>query len=437
MQLYTAHTASLCLTLFLVIGSCVEPFDLVTNDFEELLVVDAKFTDEFKRQHVMLSRTRTFETDSILAESNSIVKIVDDLGNTYDFMEEEPGNYFSNLPFAAEQNRSYQLLISTASGVSYVSELVETPSRLGMGELSFERGANNNGDEGVSFLLNNSEESISKYRRYEYEETYKIIAPFYSPLEFNIIDSTFANINPGFDDDGRGFVVELKARTKDVSTCYNTSNSTKLILGASDDALQNSNRLIINFLGKDDFKISHRYSILVKQHNLTSDAYSYYKSLADFSSSESVFSQIQPGFLEGNIFSQETDSQNAIGFFEISSVSEKRLFFNYSDLFPDESLPPYIINCEPTGAPPLILQGGHANVNEQGEYVVDALAVPSPLIEGIQAGLIVYYDTNEDFGRIVMETDNFEGLAPYYTKATPCGDCTVLGSLEKPDFWID
>ena len=35
-----------------------------------------------------------------------------------------------------------------------------------------------------------------------------------------------------------------------------------------------------------------------------------------------------------------------IGYFDVASVTSKRIFFNYIDLFPNESLPPYYTECE-------------------------------------------------------------------------------------------
>lgn len=432
---------SLCFYLILVVsaGSCVEPFEPEILGFEGVLVVDAKLTDEEKRHEVLLSRAIPFEIDSVSAERNANVVIVDDSGNTYDFEEVEAGRYLSQIAFSAKENQSYNLKIVTTDGTSYNSESVKTPNKSIMGELYGEREFTDKGDEGVSILLNNSSEGNLKYLRYEYEETYKITVPFYSAFEFDIVDATNDNTNPdNSDDDGRFFAVDIKPRIKDVSTCYNTKKSTEIILiGNESNSLKNLERFPIRFLNRNDYIISHRYSILVKQYSLTQDSHSYYTNLSDFSSSESVFSQIQPGFLEGNIFSSGNESQKVLGYFEVSSVSEQRIFFNYIDFFIDEPLPPYAINCEPIGAPALVTQPGHSNANEDGTVTVDTQGGPSPLIQGIQAGLFTYYATNENFEQQLIDQGGIAGLAPYYTKARVCGDCTVLGKTEVPDFWIE
>jgi poly(hydroxyalkanoate) granule-associated protein len=110
---------------------------------------------------------------------------------------------------------------------------------------------------------------------------------------------------------------------------------------------------LIRFTGQDNPIISHRYSILVRQYLQTPEANSFYRSLRDFSSSDNIFSQVQPGLLEGNISPVGDGDSFVLGYFEVSSVSESRLFFNYVDFFPGEPLPPYFdeSNCDRFLAP--------------------------------------------------------------------------------------
>lgn len=405
--------------LICCVTSCVEPFAAETQAFEAALVIDARLTDEMKQHEVLLARARPFEQDSLSVEKNAKVVIINDLGTIYSFDEIEPGRYVSQVAFSAEQNSNYQLLITTSSGKSYRSESITTPKKASIGTLNIERGTNDLGEDGVNILLNaNSGIEDVNYFKYEYEETYKIIAPDWDPFEFDIIDSIACEL-PQI-----GYEVGIKARTKQNRICYNTIISTKILQTSSINLEKNAiSDFSVRFLNRDNFAISHRYSILVKQHSQTLEAFSYYQTLESFSSSDNVFSEIQPGFLTSNIKSDTDNDEKVIGYFEVTSVSEKRVYFNHEDLFPDETLPPYPINCSNFGSPPLTTRGFHC---DRKTLTCDG-SCQSPLIQAIQAGLIVFVAENKDFDGLYT--------GPFLTKPAPCGDCTKLGSNIVPDFW--
>ena len=111
----------------------------------------------------------------------------------------------------------------------------------------------------------------------------------------------------------------------------------------------------------------------------------------------------------------------ALGYFEVASVSQKRIFFNYEDLFPGEPLPPYPISCESFGNPRLFPNGYtcFAVGDCEGNCV-------SPLIDQINSEKVVYAGIREG-----------DMLAPYYTWPSPCGDCKALGSNMAPEFWTE
>ena len=363
-------------------------------------------------------------------ERNATVQVSDDLGNTFDFQEAEAGRYESITEFAALHNVGYKLSVITANGKSYESETVITPTNIPIDEVNALIGFNEFDKEGLEISLTNQmTNSDSKYFRYQYEETYKIVAPFHNAQEFDIIDSVY--FGPG---DFDTIEIALKPHKEEARVCFNTLASTDIVLS---DTQRNSNnqtgRKTIRFLESDDFKISHRYSILVKQYGLTQEAHGYFTNLDDFTSSESVFSEIQPGFLEGNIKAINSD-ESVLGYFEVAALSERRYFFNYANFFPDRPLPPYAVNCILTGAPQLIRFAPHLGP----DLIADSGVLDSPLLEGIQSGLIGFYEENEDYRAPTnVDLEAEVEIGPFYIKAKQCVDCRVLGSNIKPDFWIE
>ncbi len=409
------------MAFFVVVGcyvGCVEPFDAKTESFGNALVVDALLTTEFDRHRVSLFRTYPFEADGPEAEQGALVSITDNSGTSYRFEETEPGIYLSETPFAARQGTDYTLDVQTADGKAYRSATVTTPENVPIDNIEAKRLFNDKGEEGVSILLDNALPSETpNYFRFEYEETYKIVAPNWDPFEFEVVHYIPCDTIP--------YQVDIKVQTEERKVCYGSATSNAVIQTSTVGLTENKvNDFNIRFIGRDNYIMSHRYSILVRQFSQTQDAHSYYERLGDFSSSDNIFSQIQPGFLEGNVRSISDESEKVLGYFEVAAVEERREYFNYDDLFPGEELPPYVVNCATPGNPQLYSFGYHC-----ADFRVCDGACESPLIEAILAGNVVFHSVNEN--------GSADQPGPYFTLPSPCGDCTKLGSNIVPDFWTE
>ena len=392
--------------LIVIIGSinnsCVEEIELQSETFESALVIEATITNEIKQQEILLSRTFALESTGPAPERFANVKVVDDALNEYIFQETNAGRYLSISDFGAQPNRSYTLKVTTSDGRTYASQPILLTQNTQIDNLYVGRGFNEDGIEGMSVFVDSFDPTgNSKYYRYTYEETYKIIAPKYSIYEIIFRDGSF------FDHD-------IRLRTEQVQICYNTDKSNDIIITSTvnlnEDRLDKHRVLFIN---RDNYIISHRYSILVKQHVQSREAFAFYEALKGFSESESIFSESQPGFFGGNVFSEDSQQERVIGFFEVSSVDTKRVYFNYVDFFPDENLPPYTISCN--GNAPLLATPG----DPPGHPLFDAV------FRGFQ-----YFEPNP-------ANDPIIGTGPYILMPRACGDCTALGKTEIPDFWID
>lgn len=398
------------LVLLPIVGllGCIEEIAIDTSlradiDIEEVLVVEATLTDELKQHEILLSRGSSFANDSIQPViQNATVLVLTDNGSSYTFSEVVPGRYLSDEAFQALPNVAYQLSVSTASGGEYLSDLVELPQAADIVGVYAERITNTVGVEGMAIYVD-AELSANQapQLRYQYEETFKVIAPLWSPLDVVVV-----NPNPPF-------AFELVRREQEERTCYRTQRSNTILQPASLNVTGNTiERILIRFIPRDDYILSHRYSILVKQYAQSPDAHNFYRTLKEQSSNDNVFSGIQPGFIEGNIRSSTNANEKVIGFFEVASTNEKRLFFNYQDFFPNEDLPPYPFSCRSFSAPSTITIGGSS----------------SPLKDAIESGNFVYVDGN--FGQVPE-------AGPYLMTRRPCGDCTTLGSNIVPEFWTE
>ncbi|MGB3145521.1 MAG: hypothetical protein WBB24_15595, partial [Maribacter sp.] len=105
----------------------------------------------------------------------------------------------------------------------------------------------------------------------------------------------------------------------------------------------------------------------------------------------------------------ESGDEKVLGFFQVSSVTSERLFFDYADFFSGEALPPYVEDCELELTPDLLplAPGGS-----------------SPLVQAIEIGQ-----------KYVGATGDTE--KPYALVSRACGNCNTLGSNVVPEFWVE
>lgn len=395
------------ISIILLISSCIEPIDFSTVSVESNLVVNARITNEFKFHTVELSRTIPVDSSNVSPETNAKVSLLDETGFVYNFQETSSGIYNSVDEFAAEANKTYTLNIETSNGRKYSSSAETLPSDASIGDIT--TSVENNEIAGTEELVIKVNSNISggegKYYRYEYDETYKIKTPIWSskkllvisdkpPYEFQLVDKT-----P--EEDGIGF-------------CYGNQQSKRILVTETLSLAQDQ---VVGFpirqIPLDDYIIGIRYSILVKQYVINRNTFEFYSLLETFSNPDDIFSQTQVGNIVSNVKSVEQPNEDkVIGFFEVSSVSTKRFFFNRSDIT-DTNFVNYrtLVGCEERVNPDIIGPTGN-----------------SPLLIRLQTGWI--YQSPPDLP--IIPPNKLYQLAQ-----KPCGDCSHLGPVNPPEFWVE
>jgi len=250
-------------------------------------------------------------------------------------------------------------------------------------------------------------------------ETYRVIAPFWVGSDFLLTDyDPCALPEPTY-------TLEIVPREEESRVCYNTVEANTIEqFSTRGSTVDNVEGFQVQFLGRDNFIISHRYSILVRQYVQSPEAYAYYEALRQFSGSESLFSQVQPGELPANVSRDDGTQEEILGWVEAVSVSEQRLFFNYDDLFPGEELPEYPFNCRLLSVPESHVSYCAFDTRDE--------SCPQSVIESVDQGLISYY---APYDENLVPVSSCPG--PHVHTPIICGDCRLLGSNEVPEFWIE
>ncbi|MEW7278328.1 DUF4249 domain-containing protein [Aquimarina sp. 2201CG1-2-11] len=388
----------------ILFSRCVEPFEAELEDFENFLVVNSTVTNEVKHHQVFLSRTFKFEDDGPIKEENATVKVIENGTVEYLFEETSAGVYQSVQEFAIVTGREYQLSIKTSNGKSYISEKETLPDETPIQEVSTRRILNDNNEMGIGIIVNTFDvNGNSKYYRYEFEETYRYNAPFWRQYDIEINGEIVLDpfINYGFD---------LVQRSEELKTCYVTNSSNSILINSTNNLEEGMGAsFLLNFIKTDDIRLEDRYSILVRQFVQTRETYNFYEQLKTFSESESLFSQVQPGFIKGNIVSESNENEPVVGIFEASSITKNRIFFNREDVV-EVGDPIYVEPCKVIS----LKQGRREN-----------------LIDFLRRVKIVVVGKNLLYHSWLLDIPEFN----FVPKS--CGDCTEYGKNAPPDFWED
>ena len=416
----------LLLVFSCILKSCIEPVMIETENFEDLLVIEALLTTENKIHQIRLSRSFTFEDSAAVKESGATITIQDNENRMFSFEETTDGVYESTEAFSPSTNNEYQLRVTTSANRSYSSDFVKPTQPFALENVFAERIINDNDAFGLGIFVdseNSPEQNV--YLKYEFDETYKLVAPFWAGV------TTIPSSNES------GFEVVPKENPND-RICYRTESLKDILLtNTENQSINTIKRFQVHFINVTNHRLRTRYSINVKQINQTRETYRFFELLGKLSDLDNIFSQLQPGFVEGNLISESDPDEKVIGYFSISSVSEKRIFINFDDFFPDEKTPNYIRDCNVDDLTP--------DLPSLRQAIEDASPLDrGTIIASIRQSLesqipVLLRSENLRFftiGDLSFENTIVKSNIPIFTPEE-CGDCRIFGSNIKPDFWVD
>ena len=372
-----------------LLAACVDPFEPPVDDYQELLVVEAFINDQPEPQVVKLSLSSPIDTARFTPVTGAIVLLTDDSGAEYQFRSDGNGDYISNPgEFVAQPGRTYRLNIQFGNGRNYVSEAVEMKQTPPISDLYYELETFISGDGSLQdgFVVKadvNAQNSEPLYLRFDWEETYMTVPPFPS---FFIFDDELQSI---------------EIREDNITECWITRNSSAINLVSTEGtAVNDVRRQVVRYLPFNRAELNYRYSILVRQYAMDPRGYDFWKSLKETNESTGTLFDVQPFPLTGNLKNLDDPDEPVLGYFDMATSSERRIFIDQTDVPVGTGVPTLFVGC----------------INNAGDTIVSPSNVPILSNSGY---LISYY------------------LFPtgYVMVPRSCIDCTIYGSNVKPDFW--
>lgn len=314
------------ITIFLTSLSllgCIEEYIPEFKESSEKIVIDGSINNLEGKQYVRISKSTSVASPSFNGISGCFVEIIDNLGNSFVFIESTPGYYIRS--FTSDETsvgNSYTLHVITSDGNEYMSDYVvmqdcpEIDSVYYHQEKVYSLGEEFNYD-GVQFYVDiNTTENFSRYYAYQLEETWEVVTPYVAEY---VYDSSKVMVVPdhliGLNHCWQSNFVE------DFFVASTASNSENKLQGAR-----------LHYVSNYSSRLTIKYSIRVRQMSISEDAYNYFSELRAQSFETGDFYEKQPSQLIGNICNINDSDEEVLGYFTASAVKTKRIFV--SDSFP-------------------------------------------------------------------------------------------------------
>ncbi|WP_171595555.1 DUF4249 family protein [Marinifilum caeruleilacunae] len=378
-------------------ASCLDPYEVEVNNYENLLVIEAMVTDEFKTHKVQITRSISNLDEIPLPEENAQVTISCSDGTNEVLKEITPGVYVTDsTKFRATFDKSYKLQVKTSGGAIYESNNCKLANRTTISDIYYQRDVEynreNNRIEGVRFFV----DGIAKdgdHIRWIYEEDWKFSVPFPSQYEF----TTEQELEP------------ISAYNK---YCWKKNKSINITLASFSNQelpiIQGKEICFIPSTLSDRFSL--KYSILIKQLSISAEEYNYWNKIKQSSENVGGIFGNQPFHVQGNIKNIANDKEVVLGYFQLATVSSERIYIDYNEAF----------------------SMGMTSMNVKSGCKTDTIFIGNDEFYS----LYEIYDYHVLNGKLALFDLTYDQDGLILTDPE-CADCSLSGSPRKPSFWED
>ena len=376
--------------LLLVTAGCKEKYESPAISPETgYLVVEGTINSGPGSSILKLSRTTILNNRNIQYEQGATVSIEGDNNVNFTLTEITAGTYDVD-DLVLDANTKYKLHITTASGKEYLSDFTTVINNPPIDSISWKQ---ENG--GVQLYINTHDpQNNARYYQWEYTETWEFHSAFTSIVKYKVVHINTGDVYSAVYKDS----LELSP-SQQVYQCWQNNSSSSLLLGSTAKLSKDVVFLPLAFIPGGSQKLSVLYSIDVKQHTWSKAGYEFLEKIKKNTEETGSIFDAQPSESTGNIHCLSDPTEPVIGYFNISSAQEKRVFIKGSDV-PGWN---YQTGC---------FEFEIENVSDSIVHKGLGLLPTRPVRVGIGQSIITF------------------------NVAEPvCVDCTLTGSNVKPFFW--
>lgn len=394
-------------------ASCIDPYTPNIKGYKSLMVIEGLITNENSSYSIKLCRTTNQGNSVPQKVTDATIYISDSDGLKIQLQNYGNGYYKTDsTTFTGIVGKEYTLQITTTDGREYKSEPCKMFPVPEIDSVYYEKGEEISGSfgenlKGIKIYLNSgSAAGMNKYFRWTYDEAWKFLLPSPQRYTCTIINDTSLSFEE---------VPVVK------ETCWKINKSGDILTNSVlTDQADNIDRQEIEFIApsKSD-RLTQQYSILIKQYSVSEKEFDFWNNLKKVSDTGGDIFDSQPYSVISNIHNVNDADEMVLGYFEVSAVSQKRIYITAHEL-DALGLPHYKSDCVEISRSP-------------DDYPTGGIMTRPPTFIEIYTGFMF----SGDFTFVAPILDSNGGLLKLVFAPDICSVCEYSGVSTKPDFWVD
>jgi hypothetical protein len=319
------------------------------------------------------------------------VSVESDQQNSYPLIDYSSNGNYASAPLNLSPSKKYRLKIVTADGKQYFSDFIAVKPTPAIDSIGYTLQNN------VVHLYVNTHDPANSthYYRWQFDEAW----------QFHSLYQSYFVLDPGTN------TIVHRGPNQGVYYCFDYNSSSNVILTSTTKLTQDVvYQYPLTSIPITAERLEMKYSILVRQYALTTDAYNFYQNLQKNTEQLGSIFDSQPSQLNGNIHNVNDPNEPVIGYITVTNVQSKRIFIS-NDVLPKYTVPDYPYQCEEDTA---------FYVNKFGYNDVQNILINQPLT---------------DVPTFAIYATSLTGIIGYGYSTPRCVDCTLRGSTKTPLFW--
>lgn len=333
METMSASKLYIFLAVYLLCGSCVEPFEPELEESQEVLVISGMISDSPGRHTVTVSLSSPYRFPVFQGLDHCVVNVTNQDGNMIHYSYEGKGIYSVDLPDSfLEVGDAASLYVLTPNRGEYRSSYDTILPCPEIDKLYWEFQYLETPDPekslpGIQFYLDMSgSPSDSRNMIWRVNETWEYWASLF----------------------GNKIILDLH-HTEDfwssvIFKCWKSFPLDQIYTGTTRNLSSNELlRVPLNFVSNETDRLSVTYSLHIQQQSLSQEAYEYWQRMNDQAAGSGGLYEKQPASVAGNMYSVDQAEGVVLGYFYASQVREQRIFVHNNNFF-DFYIPH--IDCE-------------------------------------------------------------------------------------------
>lgn len=382
--------------MLILTQGCKKPFtpSVSISDNNRFLVIEGTITGN-DSTFIKLSRTKKVDTlRTIYPESGAQVTVESDANNIYPLIEETTGTY-ACAPLNIDISHKYRLRIKTSDGKEYLSDFVTVKNAPPIDSVGFVPRAT-----GVQLYINTHDDANNtRYYRWDYTETWQFHSKYASGYYSNGVDSIIG-----------------RQVSRQVYNCFGNDTSSSVMIAST---LRLTKDIVyqapLTVISPSSEKIETKYSILVRQYALTSDAYAFWENMQKNTEKLGSIFDVLPSQAQSNFHCITNPAELVVGYLSAGNTSSKRIFITAAQL-PSTYSTVYPSSCE----------------------LDTAYETPDPRIP-TERPISLLIPASSPYmpvtGLFIPPDNPFGGPNAYTFSTKVCVDCTLRGRTAAPLFW--